>query len=275
MVMTDFNDTEVKKRKKFPVSLIILIIGVVMLVVGIILYNAMDMNKYFKTNPVNEEFDGDKITTLDIDYGAGQLTIEKSDDNKIHVEGEASEDYLSIGTDGDTFRVSTKSLNWWGNFRFFNFGSSEKNYLTIYLPEKTYSDLMVNIGAGETTINNVNCENGDFSFGAGKVTFNSVTISDTADFECGAGQVIYNDCIINKGSFDCGVGQLDYNGIINGDTKIDCGVGQVNFNLQGDESNYKLRGDMSNSTNSSDAIEIKVSKGIGDTNIRFGQNFGL
>lgn len=273
--MAKYDEAGDVKRRRISPSLISLFVGVVILIVGIVLVCIMDMDKYYKKVSISNDFESTNISNIDIDYGAGMLTFEKSSDDKIHVEGEAIPENVGIECDGDTFKITSNHFNWKNFWTFFRFGDSSYYSLTVYLPEKTYSDVKVNIGAGETNISDLSCKNADLDLGAGQVTFNNLKISEEADFNCGAGQITFNSCLIGEGDFDCGVGQIEYNGIITGDTDVNCGVGECDFNLQGDESNYRLTGDMSSSTDSKDAVKIKVSKGIGDVKFSYNNDFGL
>lgn len=295
--MTKYDNTGDVKRRRFPVSLIILIVGVVLLIVGLVLMKVTGTESLGERYSVEEQFDAGDITDIYIKCPYGEIDIEKSDDGLVHVSGEKLPVKLTARVDDGMLKVYNNKKWSLVNFgvHFGNFGAKDSAKLTVSLPEKQYESFDFESGAGEVNINDISfkkgsldfgageinasdirCEKIEVDFGAGEADFNGLVSTDKADFDMGAGEVTFENCSLNKSDFDCGVGQLNYSGELKDDADIDGGVGEINFTVDGYCNDYKLITDghsetnyNSNETTRENKIRIDVDNGLGDVIFNF------
>ena len=78
--------------------LVFIVVGIILLVIGVILYNGHDKDKYFKIKDIHETFSSESISKLDIDIPYGDITITKSSDKMIHIDAENVPDELEAKT---------------------------------------------------------------------------------------------------------------------------------------------------------------------------------
>lgn len=280
MAKYDAAGDKIPARSKLPVLWIIfIVIGAVLLTIGIVLAKKNGIEHYFSTVDVNESFAADDISAIDIEYAAGNINIEPSNDNYIYVKGTNIPDVYTFSVDGDTFEVTPKAeLSVMGvNGINFGFNSDTIGELTIYLPEKTYRKFSFDIGAGDNEISGLICKNGEFDLGAGNCTISDCTFENYLDIDMGVGNAYILDCTAGGIDADLGVGDFSFSGTVNGDIKADCGVGDCKFSLTNPESDFSFDGDYTpknrkNKKRSSNALyTIDIDSGIGSVDINFGE----
>lgn len=262
--------------------LVMVVVGIILLVIGVILYNAHDRDKYFKTKEMHETFSIESVNKIDLDIPYGDLTITKSTDKMIHIDAESIPDKFAAKIEGSTFRTlclkkkigifSVPSFHLWGD---------NSAVIKIALPEKEYSSFILEMGAGETTASDIKCGSFKLDCGAGDVTFNDV-ICNSGDIDCGAGQLdIKNmDCkeklkvdggageinIISSTvgglDIDHGVGQFEFSGTVNGDIDADGGVGEMILRLTNPETDFSKNGGK---------YKMDIDHGIGSVDVYYNE----
>jgi hypothetical protein len=167
------------------------------------------------------------VRAINIEYGAGELTIRSGD--RFHIEAkDVYKDYFKSEVKDGIWSISdTAGRSGWfpGNFRM-NFGFWQTNHpsVTVYIPEGFTLD--------ETTI----------TLGAGKIDAGELR-SDTFTLKVGAGEVKIDHLIAKNMKLECGVGSIRISGDISEDSKIECGVGSIQLLLSGlfTDYNYKVK----------------------------------
>ncbi|SHM93164.1 DUF4097 family beta strand repeat-containing protein [Ruminococcus flavefaciens] len=243
--------------------LVFLVVGIILLVLGVLLYNGRDKDKYFKTKDMHETFSSESISRIELDIPYADITIAKSTDKMIHIDAENVPEMFVAKTEGSTFKTLCKKrkigiitiprLNFWDD--------SENAVIKVALPEKEYSSFILDLGAGETTASDIKCGSFKLDCGAGDITFTNVKCS-AADIDCGAGQLNITgmDCKekleIDGGAgeinvlsstvggldLDQGVGKFEFSGTINGNINADGGVGEMIFRLTNPETDFSKNG---------------------------------
>lgn len=301
MAKYDASGDRVKSR--FPiVSLSLIIVGIVVLVIGIIVYNNTDMSKYGaeKTN-INETYDGSQITDINIDFAFGEILVDKSSDGNIHVEGTNIPEYYKITAEGNTFSIKTEkdTVNFWDCISLssegWNFWDSNNLTVKVYLPDKKYDIVKIDSGAGHTKLNNISCSYAEFDLGAGDCDVNSlgcddasidlgagdcdiigITAARTLKIENGAGNITVQNGDVGGVDIDSGAGDFDFSGSINGDIDADVGAGNCTFTLSNPESDYRFKGDGERRYGSSDGrYTVDIDSGAGDITFTFGESDGI
>lgn len=290
MAKYDASGDRIKSR--FPVfSIVLLILGIVLIVAGAFYIRNTDMSKYYKYTDISETYNSDGIDNLNVDFGFGDVLIDKSSDENIRVEGRNIPEDITVRTIGNTLEIKRKHRN----FDFWDFpmwwGADKKEIsLKIYLPEKKYNDFDLDCGAGDIEINNVFCKHAEFDFGAGDCKINSfvcnyasfdqgagdceinlITVSKTLEVDSGAGNMTVKNGVLGGMEIGIGAGDLNFSGTINGDIEIDMGAGDCTFTLTNPESDYRFEGDGERRYGSnSGRYTVDIDRGAGDIDFIFG-----
>lgn len=292
MAKYDASGDRIKCR--FPVfSIILLILGIVLIVAGAFYIRSTDMSQYYKSTDISESYAADGIDNLSVEFGFGDLLIDKSSDENIHVEGKNIPEDIELKTVGNTFEIKRKhkNIDFW-DFPIWNWGvDKEEISLKIYLPEKIYRDFDFDFGAGDIEINNATCTNAEFDFGAGNCKINSfvcdyasfdqgagdcdinrITVNKTLELDSGAGSMTVKNGVLSGMDVDIGAGDLDFSGTINGDIGIDVGAGDCTFTLTNPESDYRFVGNGEKRYGSdSGKYTVDIDRGAGDIDFIFGK----
>ncbi len=272
------------KPKSFPTGLILIIVGAVLLAIGVVTLKITGSERYVSYEDINQSFDGSQVEALELNIGSGIFKIETTDSNEIRIEGSnVPTDSYTFSCDNSVFSIDVKEFKWyeWYKTGSIRIGSKDNTpTITVYIPDKEYSGLNIDMGAGECTISNLTCKSADIDFGAGEGTFNRLTVLESADIDCGAGESNFIDCNLGGGSIDCGVGDLNFSGKVSGNLDVDGGVGDCTLKIDGYKGDYDITTDggigdieISGSNNSdsgiSEKIKIDVSCGVGDIDLIF------
>lgn len=183
-------------------------------------------------------FDKQRIHSIDIDIGSGNLRVVKGTGDEIIVKNSSNDAWMRAELESDgTLSIDRKSAYFW----FFGIGSGGDAVLT--LPEDVSLDeLNLEVGSGDVSIESVNAKETSIDCGSGDIVMDKLTAHDT-DIDCGSGNIdikftgkkeLYNyeiDC----GSGDIIIGTEHFSGSEyehenhsgSGNIEIDCGSGNV------------------------------------------------
>ena len=221
---------------------------------------------------IDENQEVEEFSKMKLDISASNLTI-KLEGNSYKVETYQIPKNTKIESkDGILEIKSNKKLN----------KSDSKSSITIYLPEDVeLEEADIQVGAGIVDVTGLIAKNVEFSFGAGNVNMQNITVKNNAKIECGAGQAIIKNSELANANIEAGVGKLVYSGDLTGNTQIDCGVGDVELELTGDAEKYAIHtekgiGDIKindssiadDSTTGNGENEIDIEGGVGSIDIR-------
>ena len=161
-------------------------------------------------------------TYLDIDINYSNLTIKTGEDFVV----QSSNNDIEYAQEGNKFKVKEK-----GYIKFSETVDIDTGAGTVDIETLRTDNLILNLGAGETTIKNI--------------------ISNKTKIDTGAGKLRIKSGNINDLDFDMGVGETDITAKLTGTNKIDTGIGNLKLQLLGDKQDYKFN----------------ISKGIGEVKI--------
>ena len=257
-----------------------LLVGVVLLVVGIILFNNTDFKRHGKIKDFSESYSAADVKRLDLDIGWADLTVSKSNDSKIYVEAKNVPEGFTAEVKGDTF--STDFDNEKIHFGMLPTWLKNEDYETVVdikLPEKEYESFVLDLGAGETSVSgfscgkfriecgagevtfeDIECETGSFDCGAGEVNIKGINCEDKLYINGGAGEVNISSAVLGGIEADQGVGELNFTGTINGDIDIDGGVGEIIVNLTNPESDF---------VGSGSKYKLDIDTGVGSKTVNY------
>ena len=228
-------------------------------------FDIYDLDIFDSDDSDNVYVDGESVefsnnvTHLDIEFGAGILTIRYDDVEQILVETENVKNFKA--------NVEDNILTVKGNTNINGITDTAHSALTITFPRNTtLESATLEIGASEAEITELSAGVIDIVIGAGQATLDKLT-SDKLEIEVGAGQASITHLDAQNFSAEVGVGELnatligkesDYN------YTIDCGIGSVSIG----NNSYGGLG-------SSNVVEIGGSRfinidcGIGEVDIEF------
>lgn len=244
-------------HRGFPFfSVGMIVVGTVMLIGGAVFYGTSDRSKYTSANitTVSEVVDLGKTDSVKIDMGAGKLEVRTSSDNSIHIEGNVPKNYV-IKESGGTLLVDLDT-GWNINFNIFDIGSSTVNAV-LYLPEKEYKKLDLEVGAGEITVSDIKCKEASFDSGAGEITADGIYCTGKVKVDIGAGDITLTDSAAGGLDVDIGAGDFNFDGEVNGDIDVDTGAGDCEIALTNNEEEFNKK------------YSIDTDTGVGDVKITF------
>lgn len=185
----------------------------------------------------SQEFNG--VTTLDLDFSAGYLEIQKGDVFKV--EGYNLPSNFTAEQKVDTLKIKDSIKD---PVNFLNaLSDSKKPHLTVTIPEGTaFKEVDLAFGASDTSIDTLKTSRLKVDMGVGRVEMSSI-IADNAKFNNGAGEVILSDMRINDMDMECGVGKVSFEGSLTGKNKIDGGVGETTFAINGNAADFDIKGE--------------------------------
>ncbi len=243
-------------RRGFPVfSLGMIVVGAVMLIGGAVFYKTSDRSKYTNVNTisVSEEIDLGKTRSVDIKASAGKLEIRRSNDDKVHLEGNVPKDYV-LKESGGILRVGLER-DFYISFDFMQLGAVID--AVLYLPDTEYNNIKLDAGAGEITVSEVKCDTASLDTGTGELNISDIECKGLLDADIGTGELDISNAKTGGLKVDLGTGDFTFNGEVNGDINVDCGVGDCNINLTNDEDEFNKK------------YSIKTDTGIGDVKVTF------
>lgn len=267
-----------EKNKHFPISLIIIIIGAVIFLLGLFLYFASGGKYKFDINDlenINQSFDAEDITNLDFELAVGDFNIKAADTDKITVKVEnVPKGTVDIDVSGNTFKIESKEEKWYKNIFFVNVPDNNRKF-DIIVPEKTYENMNIDSGVGEFLFENLTCNRSDIDCGVGDIEFKGLNIGNM-NLDGGVGSIKITDSTLNKSDIDAGVGEIDFQGKILGNTDISLGVGYAKFDIDGFRNDYQINSDGMVDINYNDdtsenqgKIRIDLDTGVGEVDFNF------
>ncbi|WP_195268629.1 DUF4097 family beta strand repeat-containing protein [Eubacterium sp. 1001713B170207_170306_E7] len=225
----------------------------------------------------SQEFTG--VTTLDLDFSAGYLEIEKGDVFKV--EGYNLPDNFTAEQKNDTLKIKDSIKD---PVSFLNaLSDAQKPHLTVTIPESiTFNEVELDFGASDSTIDTLKTDRLNVDMGVGRVEMKSIT-ADRAKFNNGAGEVILSDMNLNDMDMECGVGKVSFEGSLTGKNKIDGGVGETTLSIKGSATDFDIKGEAgigefsvdgtryteNRFRNSSAPNSLEISGGVGALRVTF------
>lgn len=287
-------------RRRIPVGVWIMLLGVVVGVVGLIWCLNTDLKKYSKSENLYTDQNIEDVKNLDFEFDSADTVITRSSDRQIHVTIEnAPEGIYSYGQKDNTFYIHRKKtisiIKWTGMSKIpFLKDIYPQAKITIELPSVVFDEVEIENGAGDLKISSIDCDKLKIDNGIGELDLLECT-AEKAEIENGIGELDMNGCVFKhtelkngigamtakdcvfKGDtgIDSGIGEVTMTAKFKGDVDLELGIGEVTLNIDGDGSDYRITGDTDDikikgrSGSSGAEYKIKVDKGIGDITINF------
>lgn len=227
--------------------------GITAIAAGAALTSCVSIKEANLTN-FNRSFNDKNFTEIDADIDWGELKIIPSSDNKVSVDAKDVP---------DTFKTEIKNGVLIVDFNTKAGTSAPKNAktsITIKVPSKNYEKLDLDLGAGDTTIEDLSISTIDIDCGAGELNIANIEADKIMDIVGGTGAIDISESTFGGLDADFGVGEFNFDGTVNGDIAIKCGIGNVDIDLTNPESDFK---------GSNSKYSLKVDKGLGKFSISY------
>ena len=204
------------------------------------------------------KFENVDITKLDIEIGASNLTIKQGESLAV----ETNNKDIEIEQNEGILHIKQKNTKW-------HINKEPKSTLILYIPEEVeIKNAIIQMGAGNITIENLNTDSLDLQLGAGKTEINDLIVNNNCNIDGGAGAIIIKNSKINNLDFDLGVGEVNLEAGLTGRSEIDAGVGSLKLNLLGEKEQYKIHAEKGIGQITIDGKDIK-----NDTTVGEGENY--
>ncbi len=204
----------------------------------------------------------EEITHLEIEYGAGTLTIRYGATDHILIETENVYNFKA--------NVEDQILTIEGNIDINGVANTTNSSLTITLPRNTTFEFAnLEIGASEATISDLNVGIMEMEIGAGEAELTDI-VTDKLSITVGAGEANITNLDAQNFNAEVGIGELNAS-LVGKETDynytIDCGIGSVEI---GDTS-YDGLGNSTVVEAKEGTRFIVVDCGIGEVDIEFAE----
>lgn len=227
-------------------------------------------NKPVQTDMSLVEIEDNNVAELEIDIISSNITIKTADVLKM----ETNSQDITYNQNGKKLYIKEKNHNW---FRRNN------DEIIIYIPEDLeFEKVKIEAGAGNINIEKLSAKKLNFELGAGETTIGNLNIRNECNIEGGAGELTIKSGELNRLDLDMGIGEMNISSKLIGKADIDSGVGSLKININGLEEDYKVKVDKGlgsmkiNGKEMSDNQiygngdnEIYIDCGIGETIVNF------
>lgn len=149
----------------------------------------------------------------------------------IFIEGRNAKQYLQItDREGELKLRDTRT--------FSQYQKDQALELTIYLPERSFEEIELELGSSEIDIEKLEAIQLDVDLGAGELEAAQL-VAQEATLEVGVGDAFVETLTVTQeAELSVGIGALEVAHFAGGDLKLDCGVGTLSVTAEGQKSDY-------------------------------------
>lgn len=188
------------KKTVTIIAIILIIAGAA--VCGIALAtNGFSLKKLSNTKYETKTFEvSDSFDSISVNVDTEDVTFEFTKDNSCKVECYADEKQnYDVDVKSGTLNISRKknSRKWYENLSII----TEKSKITVYIPEKDYSDISVEIDTGDILISDMNCNSMTLRSDTGDLNLTDIRSEGSLEFSTDTGDIVLKN-VISDGTFD-------------------------------------------------------------------------
>lgn len=182
---------------------------------------------------------------------------------------------------GDKYIIETNNSNIELKEKDNNLNIIEKGYnlfkknileITIYIPSNL-EEVKINNGAGNLYIESLITNKLNLNLGAGETIIDNIE-SNSSYIDTGIGSFKINNGKLNNLDFDIGIGEVIITSIISGNSNLDTGIGSLELNLIGDDYKLKINKGIGEITVDNKKVKDNEIIGNGDNNISISGGIG-
>ena len=213
-------------RKGVKISLCLVLSGMMLIGMGGAMMGfdltKLDTATYIERNEiVNEPF-----TEVVIDCDAADVTVLPSPDGVCRVESKVNRDFeYSMTVEDGKLRICYEAGVWYRHLHVH----LVKTYITVYLPEKQYKGLKIDLISGDVVVKDLQIEKSEIETISGDVKVNDWN-GDLLDIETTSGDVELKNCSTDTLSVETVSGDLEIEDLVaKGAITLDCTSGDIEF----------------------------------------------
>ncbi len=164
---------------------------------------------------------------LELDLSKSVVKIYTHEDKNIYIKGSNAKNYFSIEEDGDTLRLRDTRKS-----------KRKPLKLEIYLPERTFEKIEMDVGASKLYAQKLAAEKIDMDLGAGEFYTESLE-GDKISINLGAGRLTIGGMAVqDRADLEVGAAEMVADNVQGGDLYLECGVGSIQMTAKGSEKDY-------------------------------------
>ncbi len=201
-----------------------------------IMYGIMTLSNIFD----NDYSVVDNSKNLNISKNSSVIDIKLTFSNLIIKEGkyfkaETNNKYIKIKQNSNELFIEEKNNNWFKN---------KDNNLIIYIPKDlNFDSINIEQGCGKIEIQTLYTNKLKLNLGAGKTTINELNVYNQTEIKGGAGKLSIGSGKLNNLKLDMGIGKVSLKAALIGKNNIEAGIGEITLSLIGDNDIYKVIAD--------------------------------
>ena len=227
-----------KKHVWLAVVLSIVAVIVVLALVGVtVLFALNSWNIFEKVNWESKTYECPEVVdTIDLDFAAGELVIQRYDGYAIKVDYSHSNKFTTAFTvTGSKLSIATSNVHWYNTFLWFN----RIPTTTLYIPRNQTINLDMEINAGHVTVDDGSFGNLRIELNAGAISFGEVTCNDF-NLELNAGALSIDRLSCTKFNSEVSAGSLDVFGLSCNVISVEVSAGSANLTVLGNKEDYTV-----------------------------------
>lgn len=194
-------------NKGFQIAKIV-ILGIIILLLGGVLVSNLVRGTYSENGKAyfNDHIIEEEVTSVNIDWGAGNVEVFKSDNNKLRVAERSygnSRERMEVKVENKELRVRSKN-RWMFFFNLFKKPSKAE----VYLPEKQYEKFKLDVTSGKYTVTDLKAKSMIVDSTSGTLDMNNV-ISEDFKLDITSGKAMVTGSSKNT-TLDMTSGSIEY-----------------------------------------------------------------
>lgn len=186
-------------------------------------------------NPTQSEeyYEFKDIESLDLDLGLCELQFHTHDEDYIAVCADHTKDYFKCRQNKDTLVLKDDRPT-----STISDSMKKALVLDLYLPEREYDEVCIDMGAGNITLDSLSADNIEIDDGAGNVIIRTLTCEDLA-VSAGVGEVTADALLVSDTtSIEVGTGNITVAQFAGENLQVDCGMGNAQVVADGRKEDY-------------------------------------
>lgn len=180
--------------------------------------------------------DSSEIRNIEMELGAGEIEIKKSENGTFHVE-EGENMLVESDFDHETLKIRTKVQSEIQILGFHVGNVDPVGKVVIYLPDQMYEEITLDMGAGEFGGEIPECTKLSVRLGAGECDFEYIK-ADEVELEVGAGECKIGMLEARELDADIAMGEFSAKALVGEDLDAQVGMGEIAMKIVGEETDY-------------------------------------
>lgn len=247
---------------------VLIVVGAVLLTAGGALFGVAIANNALSTSGplvTNNHDINESFNKVNIAIDVADLEFKKAEGDKCKVVCvEKEKVYHEVKVVDDTLKIEGKDTSEWYE-HIFNYANGMK--VTVYLPEKTYSDVTIASSTGDIIIDNAyTFTNFAVSLSTGNINIKNVTSDNVTITSSTGNQTLENMHVFNKFTVKASTGRLNLNNIsCSSDVTLETSTGKIDLDNLITSKHLSVKASTGDVTfKNIDANTIKIETDTGD-----------